>query len=291
LVEMTPMRELGILFRSVISFLLDQENCRSLISKLVEEALRNSRTSALWTAFQTTVTAFRFKADIADLAQSPQSCAARLQAIAAEMEGTEHLQEALSRENGVIVACSFFSCFFYALACAWPWEHDGSSAAINIVVPQDDPQLQKLLSHITMASGKKISLIAMGSRRAAMDFIGALRRKEIVVCMVDNIPGDGAIAPCAFFGKPACLPAGYLSAAVRDDIPIVVAGTVYRSGRYTHWISQPIITSAFNEHTRLQDAADRVAHLIEERVRARPGSWNAWPSVKVKWEIGAALHP
>jgi lauroyl/myristoyl acyltransferase len=207
-------------------------------------------------------------------------------------EGLEHFNAAAAAGRGVILAASNFACFYYAMMTSLPPAMSTNGATFALVRPRldaIDPQFDSLCAKIAEVSGRTFSYIETGGQRAALDFIGTLRAGGVVICMVDYIDADTLAVPSSFFGQPSCLPGGYLMIAERTGAPIVSCHTRYENGQFVTRFGRPVDPARCPDDEPMLWLAQSINAELEQQVRAAPGQWAAWGSVRMKWDLGQQI--
>lgn len=275
---------LGSLF-----FCIDHRGCRTGIVPLVRDALGTGTRQSVRIAWRVAVASTMYGFDSAEiLFGNPATVAERARG-RSEFANVDLLQRTLAEGRGVILAASFFSCFYYAMLARWPRADGAAAPRVHLVRPAVDPTFQALYEKILAFGGLDLSFIVLGDKRSALDAMSALRRGEIVICMMDHIDHDMAVVPGTFFGKPSCLAAGYLLLAERTGAPIQLCTTHYAGGRFVTTFGQPIRPADCPGDDRVTWMGERLNDDLERQVHRYPESWDAWQSVHVKWHFGREI--
>ncbi|NRR30445.1 lysophospholipid acyltransferase family protein [Oxalobacteraceae bacterium] len=273
------------------SYLVDRHGCRSEITPLVRAALHTGRVRAGLIACGAAITSTRYGFDSGMLLAASVRQHRRWNA-RNRFAHAEHLEQAAAKGRGVILAASNFSCFYYAMMT--PFERDSSDAALRMTLVRPklaaiDPLFTELCDKVLAVSGRSFDFIETGGKRAALDFIGALRQRRTVVCMVDFISDDTLAVPASFFGRPACLPGGYLLMAERTGAPVVPCTTRFVGGRFVTTFGAPIDPADCPDEDRISWMAQRLNAALEAEITPAPAGWGAWGSLKLKWELGEQI--
>lgn len=270
-------------------FCIDHHSCRTGIVPLVREALSLRKWHAYRLAWRVAVASTMYGFDSAEiLFGNPGKVAGHAHRYS-EFANFDVLQETLAEGRGVILAASFFSCFYYALMTKWPTAGAAARPRIHLARPAVDATFQALYEKIVALGGLDISFIVLGDKRSAIDAMSALRRGDVVICMMDRIDHDMALVPSTFFGKPSCLAAGYLLLAERTGAPIQLCTTHYERGRFVTTFGQPIRPAACHGDDCVTWMAERLNEALEQQVQRYPDTWDSWDSVHVKWHFGREI--
>jgi lauroyl/myristoyl acyltransferase len=273
------------------AYLVNHRGCRSEITPLVRAALRTGPVRAAMVAWGAAITSTRYGFDSGILLAAPvdqhrrwntHNCFAH----------PGHLGQAAAKGRGVILAASNFSCFYYAMMT--PFQDRSLDAALQMTLVRPklaslDPLFTALCDKVLAVSGRKFDFIETGGKRAALDFLGALRQRRTVVCMVDFISDDTLAVPAEFFGRPACIPGGYLLMADRTGAPVVPCTTRFLDGHFVTTFGAPIDPDDCPDEDRIGWMASRLSAALEAEITPAPARWGAWGSVKLKWELGEQI--
>jgi KDO2-lipid IV(A) lauroyltransferase len=181
--------------------------------------------------------------------------------------GLEHLEEALSRQRGVVLVSGH---------CGnWEWINLALQArGIPMTVAGrqlQDPRLDRLLVKLRTRFGSEA--IARGANAGAT-LLRALRHRRVVALLIDqDIAAPGAFV--WFFGKPAWTPIGAALLALRAQAPLVVGFAVRTPEGLMELRFQPPIPPT-GDSRKEEDIAQLTALLtgrIEEHIRQHPEQW------------------
>lgn len=194
-----------------------------------------------------------------------------------EVEGYEHVLEALDRGNGVILALPHLG----------GWEWAGRWLAIHghritVVVEQlDPPELFEWFTKLREDLGMKVVALGPDAGKAV---IQALRDNEIVCLLCDrDITRTGV--EVEFFGERTTLPAGPATMALRTGAPLLPVAVYFTRRVYGHFgLVRPPVPA--ERQGKLRDDVVRVtqylAHELEYLIRRAPEQWHLfqpnWPS-------------
>ncbi|RQP22227.1 LpxL/LpxP family acyltransferase [Piscinibacter terrae] len=286
------LQRLAAKLAGLACFMADSRACRSAVVPLVRDALGVSSWRAHVIAAQACINSFEYAIDSATILAGNPRTVERINQSKNRVEGLANLEAAAARGKGVFVTASMFSCFYYAMMCRWPAFSNGTETPrFHIVIPRRDKLLLSICERVAQFGERCHDFIPMDSPRAGLDVLNAIRSGGVVVCMIDNIPANAAVVPVDFFGRPACMPAGYLMIAAKYGVPIVNCTTTCRGGVFETRFEEPISADASPaDADALPWLAERVHASLERCVRANPGGWHSWDSLAVKWGVGQSLQ-
>jgi KDO2-lipid IV(A) lauroyltransferase len=139
-----------------------------------------------------------------------------------EVEGFAHIEEALERGRGVVLALPHLGGWEWA----GRWMTDRGHKMTVVVEPLEPPELLEWFTELRRDLGMNVVPLGAG---AAPAVLSALRANEVVCLLCDrDIQGGGVEVD--FFGERTTLPAGPAMLAVRAD-STVLPTAVYFSGR------------------------------------------------------------
>jgi KDO2-lipid IV(A) lauroyltransferase len=177
-------------------------------------------------------------------------------------EGFEHFTAARERGRGVLFATGHLgnwelSAFAHALL----------AEPMSIVVrPLDNARLDGIVTRLRGLSGNHI----LGRREFMRPVVRALRANEAVGILVDqNVLADEGVF-VEFFGRPACVDAGFAQLAARTGAAVIPGFALWgdTEDRYVLKFYPPVEMSG----NALEDTA-RVQAALERAIREHPGQW------------------
>ncbi|MEY4230628.1 MAG: hypothetical protein RLZZ362_1477 [Actinomycetota bacterium] len=193
-------------------------------------------------------------------------------------EGYEHITEALSRGNGVILALPHLGGWEWA----GRWMTDQGHKLTVVVEPLDPPELFEWFAELRKDLGMTVVPLGPGAGAAVQQ---ALRENE-VGCLLCDRDHDRTGVEVEFFGERTTLPPGPATLSIRTGAPILPTG-VYFTSRYNghHAIVRPPIP-IHRLGGGLRDDVGRntqqLAHELECHIRRAPEQWHLiqpnWPS-------------
>lgn len=177
-------------------------------------------------------------------------------------EGFEHYEAALRRGKGVLFATGHLgnwelSAFAHALL----------TAPMSVVVrPLDNPLLDEMATRYRSMSGNTI----LGRKDFLRPVVEALRRNEAVGVLVDqNVTADRGVF-VDFFGKKACVDAGFARLAARTGATVIPGFAFWREDENRHALKfyQPVPING----DALADT-QAVHSALERAIREAPEQW------------------
>lgn len=195
------------------------------------------------------------------------------------VEGFEHVQNALSKGKGVILALPHLG--------GWEWSgrwliHQGHQLHAVVEKLESEPVFKMFTE---LRKGYGVSVIPLDDR-AGLAVQGALARNEIVALLCDrDLQGNGVSAD--FFGESTTLPAGPAFFALRTGAALLPIGTYFSPGFDKHEtvVMPPIeVTRVGSLRQDVSRLTQELAHAIESLIKRAPDQWHLfqpnWPSDK-----------
>ena len=193
-------------------------------------------------------------------------------------EGYHHVDEALERGHGVILALPHMGGWEWA----GRWMTDRGHKLTVVVEAIEPPELFEWF--VELRKGLGMTVVPLGPNVASI-VIKALRANEIV-CLLCDRDIDRSGVDVEFFGERTTLPAGPATLGLRTGAAILPTG-VYFTPRYNghHAIVRPPLPTE-RHGGGLRDDVGRVtqllAHELEFLIRRAPDQWHLfqpnWPS-------------
>jgi lauroyl/myristoyl acyltransferase len=192
------------------------------------------------------------------------------------IDGFEHIEAALARGNGVILALPHLG----------GWEWAGAAMALRghrllaVVEKIEPPELLAWFAAQRAAIG--IDVVTLGPEVGVV-VLRALRDNRIVCLLSDrDIAGDGV--EVEFFGERTTLPGGPATLALRTGAALLPAAVYFRGGRGHLGVVRPPVE--VQRLGRLREDIARItqvlANELETLIRAAPEQWHLlqpnWPS-------------
>ncbi|MCA9449559.1 MAG: lysophospholipid acyltransferase family protein, partial [Candidatus Omnitrophica bacterium] len=184
-----------------------------------------------------------------------------------EVEGIEHLEEALARGKGVICPNGHFGNWEVMSGFVAQQGYPG-----NIVTRKlKDPRLDAWLNQVRTNLG--IGLVRRG--RMPIQLLRVLRSGGILGIMIDLDTRSGHGIFVDFFGRPAYTQTGPFLLARKTGASIVPA-LCYREGinrlRF-HFGPAWQVAETEDSERDIREATERATQYLEERIRERPEQW------------------
>jgi lauroyl/myristoyl acyltransferase len=193
-----------------------------------------------------------------------------------EIEGYEHIEAALVRGNGVILALPHLG--------GWEWAGATMAARghhlLAVVEKIDPPELLDWFAEQREAIG--IEVVTLGPD-VGTSVLRALRDNRIVCLLSDrDIAGDGVAVD--FFGERTTLPGGPATLALRTGAALLPVAVYFREGRDHLGVVRPPLE--VKRLGRLREDIARItqalANELEALIRVAPEQWHLlqpnWPS-------------
>jgi len=184
-----------------------------------------------------------------------------------EVEGWEHLQEALAAGKGALgIAGHLGNLEVVALKAL------AAGCSVTIPVePLQPPELFRLVCHLRASQGLHI---VRADEMALKAIYRALQHNELVALASDrDILGNGIDVP--FFGQPASLPPAAALIALRTGAALLPVRAERLEGRRYRAVVLPpfwLRPSGDRRHDIYEGTA-RVAAILEGFIRTDPGQW------------------
>lgn len=192
-------------------------------------------------------------------------------------EGYEHLERALHRGNGAILALPHLGC--------WEWTGFWFTRVVGVPITAvverlDPPDLFEWFVDFRTSLG--INVVPLGPD-AGREVLAAIKRNELVTLLTDR-DIDGSGVEVEFFGETTTMPAGPATLALRSGAPLLTGAMFQRPKGGHHGIIRPPME--IERRGRLRDDVGRItqdiAHQLEELIRIDPTQWHLmqpnWPS-------------
>jgi KDO2-lipid IV(A) lauroyltransferase len=184
-----------------------------------------------------------------------------------EISGREHVDAAVARGRGVILATAHLG----------NWEVMGALCGdlgvtfTTVYRPLDNPLLDRWIRSTRAAVGQSM----VPKKGALRPLLRALRDGGMVVLLVDqDARGHGVFAP--FFGAPASTIPTPAELALRTGATIVTAASV-RTGpgfRYASWVDPPVEVRDTGDHAAdVVRVTTEINARIETAIRRAPEQW------------------
>jgi KDO2-lipid IV(A) lauroyltransferase len=189
------------------------------------------------------------------------------------LEGEEHLKEAISQNNGVLLFTAHFGNWEIA-----PWIISRYSKLHVIARKLDNPYLEKEL----LKFRKKLGSQVIYKKVATKKVLSALRRKEMVAILIDqNVLRSEAVF-VDFFGRKAATTPSLAAFHLRTGAPIVPVFCYPQSGGKYKIQIQPFLKNSRTKSHQMDilKITQECTNIIEHEIRKNPQYWlwfhNRW---------------
>jgi lauroyl/myristoyl acyltransferase len=180
------------------------------------------------------------------------------------LEGREHLDAALARGRGAIMAVPHMG----------SWDMAGSYAgAIGYRISAVAERFPGSLNDAVVQTRQRFGLdVIMLGRAAVRGITDALRANRIVALLCDLEQGPGL--DVRFFGRRAIVPGGPAALALKTGAVLMPANQFLTSpGRHSIHLDPPLSIGEGDTKERLMQ---RVVDRFEDFIRERPDQWYAF---------------
>ena len=191
------------------------------------------------------------------------------------VDGSEHVDAALSKGHGVIMAMPHIGA--WDLGGAWVGHHWPLTVVAERVEP---PELFEWFCERRKANN--ITVVPL-DHDAGGALLASLRRNEVLGLLCDRDIAGGGVE-VEFFGERTTLPAGPATLSLRTGAPILPVVVYQRPGQPAHGVIRPPIQFVRSGKLRTDVAAltQLVANELEALIRVAPEQWHVlqpnWPS-------------
>ncbi len=179
-------------------------------------------------------------------------------------EGREHLDAALARGRGAIMAVPHMG----------SWDIAGSyGGAIGYRISAVAERFPGSLNDAVVQTRQRFGLdVIMLGRAAVRGITDALRANRVVALLCDLEQGPGV--DVRFFGRRAIVPGGPAALALKTGAVLIPANQYLTSpGRYIVHLDPPLSIGEGDTKERLMQ---RVVDRFEDFIRERPDQWYAF---------------
>jgi lauroyl/myristoyl acyltransferase len=191
-------------------------------------------------------------------------------------EGMEHVDEALARGKGVIIAITHLGNWDFGGA----WLAQRGTPLLAVAEDLQPPELFEWFVRVRRDVG--IDIVRLGPD-AGTAVLRALKANQIALLMCDRDVAGGGV-DVELFGERTTLPAGPATLALRTGAPLLPAAVYFEGPTGHHAFVRPPVS--LERSGRMRDDVARVtqalAYEIEFLVRKAPEQWHIfqpnWPS-------------
>src|SRR5665213_2224429 len=181
-----------------------------------------------------------------------------------DIGGREHLEDALARGRGVLLALPHMGC----------WDNTGSyGGALGYPIVAVTGRFPGSLNDAVVRTRERYGLqVLVVGRPAVREIIQALNANRMVGLVCDQEEGPGV--EVKFFGRRALVPAGPASLALKTGAALMV-GYQYMTPAGRHHIHLEAPLSWPDGETK-ENLMQRIVHRFEAFIRERPDQWYAF---------------
>ncbi len=188
-----------------------------------------------------------------------------------QIEGEDHLQEALARGKGVILFSAHFGPFDYM--SQWI-----AIKGYDLTIPVENLKDQRMLDlMLTLRRSHGVHFLPLGGSAPMRAILQALRNNKIVLITADRaVQGERVEVP--FFGAPAELPSGPAALATRTGAAVVGAfgWRTYRANQ-KHRIEGSFTPLSLalpeEQRTDMTSVMRSIVDTMEQQISAHPEQW------------------
>jgi lauroyl/myristoyl acyltransferase len=181
-----------------------------------------------------------------------------------DLDGVEHLDAALARGRGVILALPHMG----------SWDNTGSyGGALGYPITAVTGRFPGSLNDAVVETRKRYGLqVLLVGRPAVREIIQALNANRMVGLVCDQEEGPGV--DVRFFGRHAVVPAGAAALALKTGATLM-PGYQYitPSGRHHIHVEAPL---SWSDGETKENLMQRIVHRFEAFIRERPDQWYAF---------------
>ncbi|MFC2168275.1 lysophospholipid acyltransferase family protein [Acidobacteriota bacterium] len=190
-----------------------------------------------------------------------------------EIEGMEHIQNALLEKKGVLLFSGHFGNWEIA-----PHVISRLGPLKVMARPLDNVFLEKELYHMRLKLGEEV----IYKHNAAREVLRALRENNMVAILIDQNVLDSEAVFVDFFGKAAATTPGLATFHLRTQAPLVpVFSTPTSAHTFSIKILPPVKVSLSGEYNQdVLKITQICTKIIEDQIRDNPKFWlwfhNRW---------------
>ena len=192
------------------------------------------------------------------------------------VDGFHHIDEALARGNGAILALPHLGGWEWA----GRWMADKGHRLTVIVEPLEPPELFEWFAKLRSDLG--MNVVPLGPR-AAPEILAALKRNEIV-CLLSDRDIQGGGVEVEFFGDRTTLPPGPALLGIRGDTPVLPVAVYFTRAVDGHYaiVRPPLpLERVGGLRESVARGMQMLAHELEYLIRRAPEQWHLfqpnWP--------------
>ncbi len=193
-----------------------------------------------------------------------------------DVEGWEHLEQALAQGKGAILAGAHLS----SVSLAGQVVGARGVPVVGVVEGVEPPELFEFFTSLRTAQG--VRLLPTGGA-AVRELLQALKRNEALGLVTDRDVLNTGI-PVTFFGAETTFPDGPASLAVRTGAPVLPAVAVRQpDGRFRAIVEKPLATPRTGHPKEdVRALTQAIAERLEYHIARHPEQWTVfqrrWPT-------------
>jgi phosphatidylinositol dimannoside acyltransferase len=208
-----------------------------------------------------------------------------------DIESVEHIERAIARGNGVVVASMHFGSWEVGLA---GWNKMGRKMALLAEVLRPAKLFDRVVGARSAQGVHVIPIDTEAMREGGLQVarrLGAASMREVfkvlrsggVVAMALDRDLIGNGEPMEFFGQPAPIPVGAVEIAIRAGAAVVPI-VLFRNKHRVHAVVYPEIRYAPDQprDAEVRKTAQVLLRIFEQAIREHPEQWHVldpiWPA-------------
>jgi lauroyl/myristoyl acyltransferase len=208
-----------------------------------------------------------------------------------DIDSVEHIEAAIARGNGVVVASMHFGSWEVGLA---GWNKMGRKMALLAEVLRPQKLFDRVVGARSAQGVHVIPIDTEAMREGGLQVarrLGAASMREVfkvlksggVVAMALDRDLTGNGEPMEFFGQPAPIPVGAVEIAIRAGAAVVPI-VLFRNKHRVHAVVYPEIRYAPDQprDAEVRKTAEVLLRIFEQAIREHPEQWHVldpiWPA-------------
>ncbi len=189
-----------------------------------------------------------------------------------EIEGLEHLDNALKRGRGAVIITAHIGNFEWG-ACRIAVE---GYKIWGLSLVRKNKLVEKFFESNRLSKGFKTLYI-----NRMLNVFRMLKNNEIVAIPSDWDPTGQATRPFKFFGKTAYLPTGALMIALKSGAPLIPS-FIWKKDKYNHFqiVEKPIdLIREGDKETLINKNMEKVLEVMEKYIRDNISEWEMFHDI------------
>ncbi|MBF0569696.1 MAG: lysophospholipid acyltransferase family protein [Candidatus Omnitrophica bacterium] len=207
------------------------------------------------------------------------------------MEGREHLDQALAKGKGAVIAVGHVGPF------VWMMQHFLQKGyKVNVVMrPPRSAALRAALLKKSLDRGGLITIYSVPIRTCVVECFQALKRGEIVFLPIDQNYGSAGRVFVDFFSRKAATAPGVIGYSLKTGAEVLMAVSVpEKDGRFRTIIEPFAIEPQAEERQTLIHNTARLTARLEYFIRQHPDQWSwmhrRWKAIPKEGEVTGGSH-